>query len=93
MKEKIIEPIKAWWAKVDAFFTEHKKTVKLIGLISLIVTVIAALVLTIVGIVQVNRPIGEYEPQGTVTMISIATTTAISTIIFFTSVTVMLVNR
>ena len=73
MKEKIIEPIKAWWAKVDAFFTEHKKTVKLIGLISLIVTVIAALVLTIVGIVQVNRPIYEYELQGTVTMIRLTT--------------------
>ncbi len=73
MKEKIIEPIKAWWAKVDAFLTEHKKTVKTIGLVSLIVTLVAALTLTIVGIVQVNRPIGNYELEGTVTMIRLTT--------------------
>ena len=73
MKKNIFEPIKAWWGKVDAFFTEHKKTVKLIGLISLIVTVIAALTLTIVGIVQVNRPIGAYQFEGTVTMIRLTT--------------------
>ena len=73
MKEKIIEPIKAWWAKVDAFLTEHKKTVKTVGLVSLIVTLIAALSLTIVGIVQVNSPIGNYELEGTVTMIRLTT--------------------
>ncbi len=73
MKEKIIEPIKAWWAKVDAFLTEHKKTVKTIGLVSLIVTLIAALTLTIVGIVQVNKPVSSYEPNGTITMIRLTT--------------------
>ena len=73
MKEKIIEPIKAWWAKVDAFLTEHKKTVKTIGLVSLVVTLIAALALTIVGIVQVNKPVSSYESQGTVTMIRLTT--------------------
>lgn len=73
MKEKIIEPIKAWWAKVDAFLTEHKKTVKTVGLVSLVVTLIAALALTIVGIVQVNKPVSSYESQGTVTMIRLTT--------------------
>lgn len=73
MKEKIIEPIKAWWAKVDAFLTEHKRTVKTVGLVSLIVTLIAALALTIVGIVQVNKPVSSYESQGTVTMIRLTT--------------------
>ena len=73
MKEKIFEPIKAWWGKVDAFFTEHKKTVKLIGLISLIVTIITALTLTIVGIVQVNRRVGSYTAEGTITMIRLTT--------------------
>ena len=73
MKEKIIEPIKAWWAKVDAFLTEHKKTVKTVGLVSLVVTIIAALALTIVGIVQVNKPVSSYESQGTVTMIRLTT--------------------
>ena len=60
MKKINLEPIKAWWAKVDAFLTEHKKTVKLIGLISLIATIITALTLTIVGIVQVSQPVGTY---------------------------------
>jgi nicotinamide mononucleotide transporter len=73
MKKINFEPIKAWWGKVDAFLTEHKKTVKLVGLISFIVTVIAALTLTIVGIVQANQPIGSYELQGTVTMIRVTT--------------------
>jgi nicotinamide mononucleotide transporter len=73
MKEKIIEPIKAWWAKVDAFLTEHKRTVKTVGLVSLVVTLIAALALTIVGIVQVNKPVSSYESQGTVTMIRLTT--------------------
>ena len=73
MKKINFEPIKAWWAKVDAFLTERKKTVKLVGLISLITTIITTLVLTIVGIAKVNQPIGSYELEGTVTMIRLTT--------------------
>ena len=68
MKKINFEPIKAWWAKVDTFLTKHEKTVKTIGLVSLIITVIASLVLTIVGIVQVNQPVGEYMYEGTITV-------------------------
>ena len=73
MKKINFEPIKAWWSEVDAFFTKHQKTVKTVGLVSLVVTLIAALTLTIVGIVQVNKPISSYEAEGTITMIRLTT--------------------
>ena len=73
MKKINFEPIKAWWSKVDAFFTKHQKTVKTVGLVSLVVTLIAALTLTIVGIVQVNKPVSSYEAEGTITMIRLTT--------------------
>ena len=69
MKKINFEPIKAWWAKVDAYLEERKNTIKTIGLVSLIITVIASLTLTIVGIVSANQPIGAYEFEDTVTMI------------------------
>ena len=73
MKKINFEPIKAWWSEVDAFFTKHQKTVKTVGLVSLVVTLIAALVLTIVGIVQVNKPVSSYEAEGTITMVRLTT--------------------
>lgn len=73
MKKINFEPIKAWWSKVDAFFIKHQKTVKTVGLVSLVVTLIAALTLTIVGIVQVNKPVSSYEAEGTITMIRLTT--------------------
>ena len=73
MKKINFEPIKAWWSEVDAFFTKHQKTVKIVGLVSLVVTLIAALTLTIVGIVQVNKPVSSYEAEGTITMIRLTT--------------------
>lgn len=68
MKKINFEPIKAWWGKVDAFLTKHKKTVRTVGMVSLVVTLITALVLTIVGIVMVNQPVGEYTHEGTITV-------------------------
>ena len=73
MKKINFEPIKAWWAKVDAFLTERQKTVKLVGLISLITTNIKALVLTIVGIVQVSQPVGNYTRSAETIKIAILT--------------------
>ena len=68
MKKNIFEPIKAWWGKVEDFFTEHKKAVKAVGFISLVITLIAAILLTLVGIAQVNKPIGAYELEGRIIM-------------------------
>lgn len=68
MKKINFEPIKNWWAKVDAYLSKHKKTVKTVGMVSFIVTVIAAIVITIVGIVQVNQPIGDYTYDRTITV-------------------------
>ena len=73
MKKINFEPVKAWWEKVEAFFAKHQKTVKAIGLVSLVVTLIAAFTLTIVGIVQVNKPVSSYEAEGTITMIRLTT--------------------
>ncbi len=69
MKKINFEPLKNWWAKVDAYLTERKSIVKAIGMVCFVATLIAALVLTIVGIVRVNQPIGDYSYEQTITMI------------------------
>lgn len=73
MKKINFEPIKKWWEKVETFFEKNKKITALVGKVAFALTLIAALVLTIVGIVKVNQPVGDYSLEKTITMIRLTT--------------------
>lgn len=68
MKKINFEPIKDWWKKVESFFEKNKKITKLVGTVCFGITLFVAILLTIVGVIKVNQPIGEYTFEKTITM-------------------------
>lgn len=68
MKKINFEPIKDWWKNVESFFEKNKKITKLVGTVCFGITLFVAVLLTIIGIIKVNQPIGEYTFEKTITM-------------------------
>lgn len=73
MKKINFEPMKDWWKKVESFFEKNKKVTKLVGTVCFVLTLFVAILLTIVGIIKVNQPIGEYTFEKTLTMYRLST--------------------